>query len=139
MITRVILKIMLLIWSLKCLYPNLPGRDKTPIWFMYITNAVQLLMVGWESKHDIYTMYIYFNIVHILYIHTPPKNIAFPVKVPLILSRLLTPRWTCQYFSLPEKLSEKLQSTFWGEGSIIYNFKREVVIAFLASCRPEDI
>ena len=22
------------------------GRDKTPIWFMYITNAVQLLMVG---------------------------------------------------------------------------------------------
>ena len=27
-----------------------PGRDKTPIWFMYITNAVQLLMVGSTKK-----------------------------------------------------------------------------------------
>ena len=30
-------------------YPYFSGRDKTPIWFMYITNAVQLLMVGCQT------------------------------------------------------------------------------------------
>ena len=43
------------------------------------------------------------------------------------ICRLLTPRWTCQYFSLREKLSERSQSTFWGKG---YNLDLGEVISY---------